>query len=851
MAPVAQALTRYLPAGVPAGTVRVPSHWFMPWSAMVPAAIDGAGGLVGFIATTPVMVHSPVAARTLMAVPAGPEAGSMEKSTQPGPGHSVEAVVGVDGATELAVVTLVVAGVGALHTCFPAAESLARADSVSGPTMPSTGRPDAAWKPRMAASVSPPSSPSTGPASQPTALSCVCHSLISSLEASDVFLPLAAVLLGAAEVPDVDVVLVLLLLLQAPAVITTAASMPASRAFRVPAIVSLPRGNVVGGANPTGRRPEGSVSPHPVAASATNGGGLVDWAAMPPADRRLEVELHAGAWAPRLDQLRTRTLPVMLERLERQGVVDNFRRLAGTAAGPRRALHFSDSDLYKWLEASLLAGRVDLAEEVVGLVEAVAAPDGYVHTHYGTDDGPARYTDLDFGHEQYCHGHLIEAAIAHHEATGSDRLLGVALRLADHLCATFGPGRDERTDAHPEVELALCRLATLTGRAAYVDQAAWIIEAQLARAGLTIDDPRLGGHAVRALYLTSGIAEVALATGEARWVEAATRRFDAMVDRHAYPTGAVGGRWLGEMVGAPYEQPDAMSYAESCAAVAATQLSARIWRLTGDRRALDQIELLLANAVPCGVGAGGDTWFYSQPHAVAEVADDPNPWLYGFDYGQLMLRSWFPARRHRWFDVPCCPPNLARLFATVDRYVAEIDAAGDLLIHQPLAGRIRGAGWDVTIEGDVAETGAGRIEVAAAPVGGTVRVRRPGWAAGAGHEPVPADGVLTLPVDWTWWTTDHRVEGAAGSVHLRRGAVVYCAEGVDHPGVDLRDLVVDPTRPPGEAFTRRSRDGGDLHRPVADTGTAVGREPISVSLVRYRDWANRGDTTMRLRFPTA
>jgi DUF1680 family protein len=379
----------------------------------------------------------------------------------------------------------------------------------------------------------------------------------------------------------------------------------------------------------------------------------------------LSVELRDRFWTPRIETLRTHTLDVVLERLERQGAIDNFRRLGGRPDLARRAMHFSDSDVYKWLEAAILAGRSDLAEPVVELIERAQASDGYVHTYYGTPGAPARWSDLDFGHEHYCFGHLMEAAVAHHAVTGSERLLAVATRLADHLCDTFGPGRDERTDAHPEVELALCLLAAATGTARYVEQAACVVERRLAVAGTDLDGFVLGGHAVRVLYLVSAIAEVALATGAARWTGAATRLFDAMVREHAYPTGAVGARWLGESVGRPFEQPDAMAYAESCAAVAATQLSARIWRLARDPRALDQIELLLFNAVPCGVGAAGDSWFYSQPQAVAEVAADPNPWVYGFDYGLLMMREWFPARRHAWFDVPCCPPNLARMYAAV------------------------------------------------------------------------------------------------------------------------------------------------------------------------------------------
>lgn len=560
----------------------------------------------------------------------------------------------------------------------------------------------------------------------------------------------------------------------------------------------------------------------------------------------MQVELRDGFWAPRRAQLRDHTLPVVLDRLERQGVVDNFRRLAGTAAVPRRAMHFSDSDLFKWLEAAVLAGRIDLADEVIELVTAVQSPDGYLNTHYGVPGGPERYSDLAFGHEHYCAGHLIEAAVAHHAVTGSDRLLTVAVRLADHLCATFGPGRDERTDAHPEIELALCRLAGETGHARYVDHARWIVEQQLHAVGTTLPTHRLGGHAVRALYLASAITDIALATDDPAWADAASRLFDTMLDAHAYPTGAVGGRWLGEAVGKPFEQPDAMAYAESCAAVAAAQLSWRIWRLTGDPRALDQLELLLWNAVPCGVGADGDTWFYSQPHAVGAVADDPNPWVAEFDYGELMLREWFPARRHRWFVVPCCPPNLARLFAAIDRHVAEVDADGDLLVHLPVACRIDGEGWDVTIDGGYPDDGAIAVTVHRAPVGRRVRVRRPGWAGGRGHEDLGTDGTVALPVDWQWWATDPRVESAVHRVHLRRGPVVHCVEGIDHPDLDLRDLVVDPTQSPDHAFTLRPRAPGPLHHPYEP---AAGGRPVAVTVVPYCDWANRGTTTMRLRFP--
>lgn len=540
---------------------------------------------------------------------------------------------------------------------------------------------------------------------------------------------------------------------------------------------------------------------------------------------------------------------MLLDRLDEHGILDNFRRLApGGPAVERKGLYFSDSDVYKWMEAAAFAGRLDLLEPVIDIVLPCVRADGYLHTYYDVGPGsPARYRDLTSSHEWYSAGHFVEAALAHHSVTGKRVLLDVACRWADHLCDTFGPGRDQRVDGHPEAELALARLAARTGEQRYLAQAQWIVEQQLGNAGLSIDTVDLAGHAVRALYLASGIAEVAGAMRDPRWLASAERLFATLVDQRSYPTGAVGGRWLGESMGKPYEMPDAMSYAESCAAVAAVQFCRRIWELTAEPRALDQIELLLFNAVPCGVGADGESWFYSQPHAVAEVANESNPWVTPFDYGENMLLSWFPARRHRWFDVLCCPPNLARIFATVDRYVSDIDGAGDLQIHLPLACRIKGRGWDVEIDTAYPDDGNIDIRVHAAPADRKVRIRIPAWAGGHGHRECPADGRVELPVAPEWWETDPRVEGAARTAFLRRGPVVYCVEGIDVPDQDLRDLVVDPSQSPETAFGRiATRSARELHHRMAPPFV----EPIrEVRTVPYHAWANREPTTMRFRFP--
>jgi DUF1680 family protein len=573
----------------------------------------------------------------------------------------------------------------------------------------------------------------------------------------------------------------------------------------------------------------------------------------PTGPRTPVVSLSDGFWAPRQAQLRDHTLDVLAERLEAAGSLDAFRRLVdGRPIGERRGLWFSDSDVYKWLEAAAWAGRTDLVAPVAELVAAVQQPDGYLHTFYDAGAGSqARYRDLTTSHEHYCAGHLVEAALALDEVAGDEVLLDVARHWADHHLATFGPGRDTRVDGHPEAELALARLAARTGRAAYLDQARWMIDQQLGDVGRSVDTVELAGHTVKSLYLASGIAEVARADGDRRRTDAVARLLDSLVTAHAYPTGGVGGRWIDESVGKAFEQPDATSYAESCAAVASVQFCARAWDLTGDPRALEHIEVALFNAVPCGVGADGESWFYSQPHSVVDLEPESNPWATPFEYGPNMLLEWFPPHRHRWFDVACCPPNLARLFATVDHHVAAVDAAGDLLVHLPVAARITGGGWDVTVGGAYPDDGAVTVEVHAAPAGRDVRVRVPQWAGGTGHVTVPPAGTVDLPVTEEWWTTDRRVESAADTVFLRRGPVVHCVEGIDVADTDLRHLVVDPARPPREAFAALTPDADPgLHHPAPGARPAPGL-PLEVPTVPYHRWANRGPTTMRIRFPRA
>lgn len=545
----------------------------------------------------------------------------------------------------------------------------------------------------------------------------------------------------------------------------------------------------------------------------------------------------AGFWGRRVAQLRDTTLPVLLGRLDEHGVVDAFRRLRpGAPDVPRRGLWFSDSDLYKWMEAAAWAGRDDLLDPVSDVVQSVQQPDGYLHTFYGVPGGPPRYSDLAGGHELYCHGHFIEAALAHHGTTGDTRMLDAAVRLADHLVVTFGPGGRTDTDGHPEVELALVRLAQRTGDPRYTRLATSLCE----RAGLDeFDEP--WGHAVRALYLAAGVKAVADATGDERFHAVADRVWASLRDTRFYLTGGVGGRWLGEMVGRAYELPSELAYAETCAAVAAMRFA----RLMGDR---DAVERTLYNGFLAGIGLDGVTWFYSNPLA-AYPAPDRNPWASPFDFGAQSLVARFPAHRAPWFDVTCCPTNASRMLAELPTWLVRED--GDtIVVDHPAAGVFEGEGWRLEVDTTYPWGAEARTTLT------TERPRRL-VVAGSGAHAVEAGrhaAVWRLDADLSLVEAHARVEAARGAVAVQRGPVVYCAESTDHPGVDVLTVALDgldgaehrPDLLGGvtvvRAHGRAIADHGPLYRRRGDA--VVGEEPVDLTLVPYFAWANRGSGAM-------
>ncbi|MGH2784940.1 MAG: glycoside hydrolase family 127 protein, partial [Actinomycetota bacterium] len=524
------------------------------------------------------------------------------------------------------------------------------------------------------------------------------------------------------------------------------------------------------------------------------------------------VAMAAGSfWWDRIEAGRA-AIPALFARIEEQGGVDNFRRLAGTTA-ERRGLWFTDSDLFKVMEAAAwaLQSRDDPAlrkqlGDISAAVVAAQNQDGYLNTYITGE----RYKDLDWSHELYCAGHFLEAAVAHHRATGEQTLLDAAKRLADHLSGEFGPGRREQTDGHPEIELALANLYRATGEPRYLDLARFFLS-RVDHGSL----PRLTGHAVRALYYSCGLTDL-VAEGDDGIRETLDRFWTSLTESGSYITGGIGGRWAGESIGRPYELPNEGAYAETCGSAAAVMWSWRMLALDGDARFTDFGERALLNGFLAGVSHAGDEWFY-----VNRLAwwgeDEVDPW--GLGMQQFMTDMITSARRKPWYDVTCCPSNAVRLLASLPSRIYGASPDG-IWVHLYAASTLRwrtpaGRPLTLTQHTDYPWDLSTEIQLdLEAPEEFSLHVRIPGWSSSSTSVYVNGDEVgdvaagAYLEIRRTWSSRDEvsveldtrplyaeanpRLTENRGSVAITRGPLVYCLEGVDNPGVDVFGVTVDP-----------------------------------------------------------
>ena len=356
-----------------------------------------------------------------------------------------------------------------------------------------------------------------------------------------------------------------------------------------------------------------------------------------------DVSLREGFWTKKQEVNGKTSLFFGYEMLVKAGNFDNLRLAAGSFQGIYRGYVFQDSDIYKWLEAvAWELGRKPnrelsaLADQAISLIAAAQYPNGYINSYVQTRESPEPWLDLENGHELYCAGHLFQAAVAFRRALGDRRLYNIACRFADHICSVFGPEKRHGTCGHPEVEMALVELYRLSGEPRYLDLAKFFIDqrGQNKLKGHRSYGPEYhqdhvpvrqvreaAGHAVRQLYLASGVTDLFLETGEQALLEAMLRLSKDITETKLYITGGVGSRFDGEAFGDPYELPADQSYCETCAAIAGFMWYWRLLLATGESRYADQMERALYNNILAAPALDGRHYFYTNPLMVRQAKD--------------------------------------------------------------------------------------------------------------------------------------------------------------------------------------------------------------------------------------
>ena len=607
-----------------------------------------------------------------------------------------------------------------------------------------------------------------------------------------------------------------------------------------------------------------------------------------------EVQIIGGFWSKRQEVNESATIGHCHDWMERVGWVGNFRAATeGRLPQDRNGVVFTDSDVYKLMEAAAWeTGRSgsDSADSLFNSLTEVIAPvqerDGYLNTVFGRPGQPERYSDLEWGHELYCYGHMLQAAVARARTGHTDEFVEVAKCAADHVCETFGSGGIERVGGHPEIELGLIELFRLTGEERYLDQARLFIDR---RGHQTLDDIHWGrsyfqddipireatvltGHSVRALYLASSAVDLAMETGDEELLEIIIQQWERTIARRTYLTGGMGSHHEGERFGDDFVLPPDRAYSETCAGIASVMLAWRLLLATGESRFADIVERTLFNVVATSLAPDGRAFFYANPLHQRVPGVIPSP-------DEVSKRA-SSSLREPWFAVSCCPTNIARTFASLAAYIATVDGGG-LQVHQFADCRIstelesgRPVGLEMTTGYPFEGTVSIRItETDEAPWSLSIRV--PAWATGAvfsdrdsrktvegGTATVTrsfavGDRIeLELPMSPRWTVPDPRIDAIRGCVAVEQGPLVLCVESVDLPaGRDVGAVRIDQSQSleGGEGAimaTGRLVDDTDLGWPYPDSiGPSTGSD-IPLRLVPYNQWANRGPSTMRVWIPT-
>ena len=603
-----------------------------------------------------------------------------------------------------------------------------------------------------------------------------------------------------------------------------------------------------------------------------------------------DVKVTDAFWAPRIETNRTKTVPHDFKKCEDTGRLSNFAKAAGRMEGQFEGIYFNDSDVYKVIEGAAysLAAHPDpkLEKYLDDLIDTIAAAqqkDGYLFCFYTLKEPEKRWTNLRSIHELYCAGHFFEGAVAHYRATGKRTMLNVAVRLADLIDSLFGPDKRHGVPGHEEIELALVKLYEATGEERYLKLAKFFLDERGHQdCGRKLQGPYSQdhvpvteqsepvGHAVRAMYLYCGMADVAAYTRDKAYIAALDRLWANTATKKMYVTGGVGSTRHGEAFGKNYELPNRTAYCETCAAIGHALWNHRMNLLHADAKYADILERILYNGFLSGVSLDGETFFYVNP-----------------------LDSLGKHHRQAWFGCACCPVNVVRMVPSIPGYVYATDSDGIYVnLYVASTARVKHKDGTVTLKQETRYPWDGTVRITVEPekpTALTLALRIPAWARGetqtaglyrmAALDGVPGASVsingrpvecpqlekgyarivrkwksgdvvtLEMPTPVRRVYSHPEVKDDAGRVALQRGPVVYCLEGVDN-GKQLPHVYL-----PADAKLAAEHRGDLLGGVTVVMGKAMvrrddnGNAPTDIVAVPYYAWDHREAGPMMVWIP--
>ena len=610
-----------------------------------------------------------------------------------------------------------------------------------------------------------------------------------------------------------------------------------------------------------------------------------------------QVNITDNFWKPKIDKVATKTLAACIYQTEvATPRIRNFEKVARNKGEEHEGIFYDDSDVYKALEAMAYSLKTHPSAEMekkcdewIDKVAAAQQSDGYLNTWYTLKGLQDRYTDMSM-HEDYNAGHMIEAGVAYFNATGKRKLLDVCIKWADHFDGLFGPGKRHWVTGHQELELALVKLYKTTKEDKYLKLADWLLSERgkkLAK-GYTWTDwkdtayaqdvvpvkeqKEITGHAVRAMYMYTGAADVAVQTGDAAYIKAMRTVWEDVVYRNMYITGGIGSAGSNEGFSHDYDLPNEQAYCETCASVGMVFWNQRMNAMTGNAEYIDVLEKSLYNGALDGLSLSGDRFFYGNP-----------------------LASRGQHQRREWFGTACCPANIARLVASLGDYIYA--KSKDAIYVNLFVGsdtKINVSGTEVGVKMETNYPWDPQVKITmdlAKPAAFKMRIRIPNWIDESepslyksvnaydstmmyyvNGKPVSvsyADGYFIMDRKWKkgdvisfaytmipWLVQAKKeIKQDEGRVAIQRGPIVYCVEGADNNGKAWNIIIPPDTKFETIDYKVLDENVKALTAVVpvvivGEDGLSLKTENKKIIAIPYYTWANRGKNEMQVWLPT-